>query len=68
MVALLVASVVGSTACGDNIFDIKWTVPNVRQALLYSLARPELNLPTAFDFVDRVRLEIHAPGVTGSWD
>ncbi len=64
MVALLVAS----TACGENIFDIKWTTPDVRTVLLYSLARPELNLPTAFNFVDRVRVEIQAPGATGSWD
>ena len=68
VVALLVASVFGATACGENIFDIKWTTANVRTVLLYSLARPELNLPTAFDFVDRVTLRIHAPGVTGSWD
>ena len=68
MVALLVTSVFGLTACGENIFDIKWTVANVRTALLYSLARPELNLPSAFDFVNRVAVEIQAPGVTGSWD
>ena len=68
MVALLVASVLGSTACGENIFDIKWNQPTVGSALIYSLARPELNLPTAFDFVDRVTLEIQTPGVSGSWD
>ncbi len=68
MVAFLVASVSGLTACGQNIFDIKWTVSNVRTALIYSLARPELNLPTAFNFVDRVAVEIQAPGATGSWD
>ena len=68
MVALLVASVFGAGACGENIFDIKWTTANVRTVLLYSLARPEINLPTAFDFVERRAFEIHAPGVTGSWD
>jgi len=68
VVAFLVVSVFGATACGENIFDIKWTTANVRTVLLYSLARPEINLPTAFDFVDRVALQIHAPGVTGSWD
>jgi len=68
VVVFLVASVSGLTACGQNIFDIKWTVSNVRTALIYSLARPELNLPTAFNFVDRVAVEIQAPGATGSWD
>ena len=66
--ALFVASVLGLTACGENIFDIKWTEANVGTALIYSLARPELNLPTAFNFVRRVRVEIHAPEATGSWD
>ena len=68
MVALSVASVLGSTACGENIFEIKWSVANVGTALLYSLARPELNLPSAFDFVDRVTVEIQQPGASGSWD
>ncbi len=66
--ALFVASVLGLTACGENIFDIKWTDANVGTAVIYSLARPELNLPTAFNFVNRVPVEIHAPGATGSWD
>ena len=68
MAALLVASALGLTACGENIFDIKWTEANVGTAVLYSLARPELNLPTAFNFVDRIPLPIHAPDATGSWD
>ncbi len=68
VVVFLVASVSGVTACGENIFDINWTVPNVQTALIYSLARPELNLPSAFDFLNRVAVEIQAPGVTGSWD
>jgi hypothetical protein len=66
--ALLVASALGLTACGENIFDIKWTEANVGTAVIYSLARPELNLPTAFNFLDRIPLQIHAPDATGSWD
>ena len=58
----------GLTACGENIFDIKWTEANVGTALIYSMARPELNLPTAFDFVSRFPVEIQEPGVTGIWD
>ena len=68
VVAFLAASVLGLTACGENIFDIKWTVSRVSTVLLYSLARPELNLPSGFDFVDRREIEIQQPGVTGLWD
>jgi len=63
-----IASVSGLTACGENIFDIKWTDANVGVAVIYSLARPEINLPTAFNFVSRIPVEIHTPGATGSWD
>ena len=35
---------------------------------IYSLARPELNLPSGFDFVNRIAVEIQAPGATGAWD
>ena len=68
MAALFVASALGLTACGENIFDIKWTQANVATALIYSLARLELNVPTAFNFVDRVPLPIHEPDATGLWD
>lgn len=68
VVALFIASVSGLTACGENIFDIKWTDANVGVAVIYSLARPEINLPTAFNFVSRIPVEIHTPGATGSWD
>ena len=59
---------VGLAGCGDNIFEAKWTLPNVETVLLYSLARPELNLPSAFDFVNRRALEIQASEATGLWD
>jgi len=66
--AVLIASVLSLSACGENIFDLKWTEPNVDTVLIYSLARPELNLPTAFDFVGRNQVVIHKPGATGVWD
>ena len=68
VVAFLAASVLGLTACGENVFDIKWTVARVNTVLLYSLARPELNLPSGYDFVDRQEIEIEQPGSTGLWD
>ena len=68
VVALFVASALGLTACGENIFDIKWTEARVETALIYSLTRPELNLPSGFDFVNRIPVEIQEPGATGAWD
>lgn len=53
--------------CGDNPFDIEWTA-SPDTALVYSLSRPELNLPTAYDLVVNVGLFIQSPGVTGQWD
>ena len=68
MVALLVASVLGLAACGENIFDVKWVNPSVQTVLLYSLAHPEINRPSGYDFVNRFPVEIHQPGATGLWD
>ena len=68
VVAFLAVSVLGLTACGENIFDIKWVNPSVQTVLLYSLAHPEINRPSGYDFVNRFPVEIHAPGATGLWD
>ncbi len=68
VVAFCFASVLGLSGCGENVFEQKWTVARVDTVLIYSLARPELNLPTGFDFVNRLAVEIQAPGATGSWD
>lgn len=56
-------------ACGDSPFDVTWTA-NPDTVLLYSLARPEPNLPAAFDFVPtrRRRVLVEAAGATGNWD
>jgi hypothetical protein len=66
--ALFFASTSGLTGCGENIFDVKWTGARVDTALVYSLARPELNVFSGFDFVKRVRIRAQTPGVTGQWD
>ena len=62
------AAVLGLSGCGENIFEQKWTVARVDTVRIYSLARPELNLPSGFDFVNRIAVEIQAPGATGAWD
>ena len=66
--ALFLASVLGSTGCGENIFELKWDEANPDTVLIYSLARPELNLASGFDFVNRFRVQIQVPGATGNWD
>jgi hypothetical protein len=55
------------TACGDDPFKIRWTIqPDT--VLLYSLARPELNLLSGFSFINRIPVRIEAPNATGTWD
>jgi hypothetical protein len=57
----------GTLACNDDLFKIKWQ-ENPDTANLYSLARPELNLLSAFDFVGRVPVRIESPDATGRWE
>lgn len=67
LMATTALTVVALPACGDNPFNQTWTaMPDT--ALLYSLARPELNLNSAFDFVNRQPREIEEPGASGRWD
>jgi hypothetical protein len=66
--ALFFSSALGLSGCGENIFEVKWTEARVDTALIYSLARPELNLASGFDFVRRLPIEIQSAGATGSWD
>ena len=54
-------------ACDDDLFRIKWE-ENPDTAFLYSLARPELNLLSGFDFISRVPVKIESPNATGQWD
>jgi hypothetical protein len=65
---LFFTSALGLTACGENIFEQKWTSATVDTVLIYSVDRPEINLPSGFDFVRRRPVRIQSPGVTGSWD
>jgi len=68
--ALVAAIAVGSggvSACGSDPFAINW-VESPDTVLLYSLARPELNLVSGFDFYHRVAVRIEDSGATGNWD
>ncbi|NIP59737.1 MAG: hypothetical protein GWM92_04095 [Gemmatimonadetes bacterium] len=54
-------------ACGGDPFTPRWN-ENADTVVIYSLARPEINLASAFDFAGRQPVEVQAPGATGSWD
>jgi hypothetical protein len=64
---LVLAFLPALVACDDDLFRIDWR-ENPDTVLLYSLARPELNLLSAFDFVNRVPVRIESPNATGRWD
>jgi predicted RNA-binding protein with TRAM domain len=57
----------GLAACDDDPFSFNWD-PRPDTVLLYSLARPELNLVSAFAFFQRREVRIEAAGSTGEWD
>ena len=54
-------------ACEDDLFKIKWE-ENPDTVYLFSLARPELNLLSAFNFISRIPIRIESPNATGKWD
>jgi len=67
VVAAALALVIGAGACGDDPFAFDWSdAPDT--VLLYSLARPELNLVSAFGFFQGLPIRIEAAGATGTWD
>lgn len=67
--AVFAALAVGSvaTACGDDPFAIRWQ-ESPDTVLLYSLARPELNLVSGFNFQSRFPVTIERATATGTWD
>lgn len=58
---------VGSFACGDDPFLVRW-VENPREVTLYSLDRPEVNLPSAYNFIQRESVRIESAQATNRWD
>jgi hypothetical protein len=65
--ALLAALSMALIGCGDDPFAFNWD-PTPDTVLLYSLARPELNLVSGFAFLQRAPIRIEAAGATGTWD
>ena len=54
-------------ACGDDPFEVRW-VSDIDTVTLYSLARPEIGLASAFDFANLRLQVVENIGATGSWD
>ncbi len=65
-VALALATVAWA-ACGSDPFAIKWSI-SPDTVTLYSLARPELGLPSGFNFYNRVPVLVERASSTGNWD
>lgn len=66
-VVVALGLVAATSACGDDPFAVRWSA-SPDTVTLFSLARPELNLPSAFDFRNRRAVVVEAPSSTGSWD
>jgi len=57
----------GLAGCGDDPFAFRWSgVPDT--VVLYSLARPELNLSSGFDFFTSSSVRVEAATSSGNWD
>jgi len=67
LAAMVAMGLAGAAACGDDPFKIDWT-ESPDTVLLYTLSRPELNLPSGFDFYNRSKVIIEQPDATGNWD
>jgi hypothetical protein len=65
--AILLPFFLLTTACDDDLFRVNW-VENPDTVILFSLARPELNLRSGFDFLSRTPIRIESPEATGKWD
>lgn len=65
-VALVAAPLL--TGCDDDPFGFDDWELSPSTALLYSLARPELNLESGFNLLRRQALRVEAAGSTGQWD
>lgn len=67
--ALVAAVILGAAAAcdADDPFALEF-VRNIDTTTVFSLARPDLNLPSGFDFEQRQTVRIHTPGATDRWD
>ena len=67
LAAAVALSTLGLGACGEDPFQVRWSA-DVDTVTLFSLARPDLGLGSAFNFDQRRILVVETPGSTGEWD
>jgi hypothetical protein len=65
--AALAALTVALGACGDDPFAFEWS-DEPDTVKIYSLARPELNIPSGFSFYDGLMYAVEQPAASGRWD
>ena len=63
----LLALTAALAACEDDPFALSWQ-NNTDTTTVYSMARPEANLPTAFNLVARRAVVLEAPTTGDRWD
>jgi len=67
VVTALTLPVLGLAACGDDPFETQWAT-DIDTVTLFSLQRPEIGLPSAFDFPGRLPVVIENANAAGTWD
>lgn len=67
LLPLLLLLLPGLMACDDDFYTVRWE-ESPDTVLLYSLARPELNLYSGFDFLGRKGVQIESPSAVDGWD
>jgi hypothetical protein len=64
---LAVTSALALGGCDETIFEPTWFAA-VDTAVIFSLARPELELESAFNFNERTAIPLQRPGAASQWD
>ena len=67
-IALIFAATLPVIACDDPFGNQNW-VDTPDTTIIFSLSREDLvGLPSAYDFIGHIRVEVESPGATGNWD
>lgn len=67
-VVLFLAALLPLAACDDDPFGVREWDARPDTVLLYSLDRPELNLPSGYNFNRRTLHRVEAANSSGQWD
>lgn len=67
LILTILALPVALAGCGEDPFLFRWT-ENPREAMLYSLDRPERNRPSAFEMLSGEQVVLESAAASGRWD